>query len=163
MIFKYDDKIHVCFIDKNYALCNANRENITNLELLFGLCKLFARIYFPEVKLKLIPSNCVEITIIIPKDTLLKISKEPPTDEESKRDNYIWNIFPSELDALSQFCKEINIYKDKKGNLAIRLNIGVEPEVRTNKYSSALLRYRDLRLIFNMLYRLYNDFYVLHV
>ncbi len=105
----------------------------------------------------------MEITIIFPKDTLLTISNVPPADDESKRDNYIWNVFPSELDALSQFCKEINIYIDKKGNLPIRLNIGVEPEAHMNKYSSTLLRYRDLRLVFNIIYRLYNDFYVLHV
>ncbi len=163
MIFKYDDKIHVCFITENYALCNANRENISDLELLYGLCKMFAQIYFPEVELKLNHSNCVEITTIIPKDALSRISKTPPTDENSKLDNYIWNVFPGELDALSQFCKEINIYLDKKGNLAIKLNIGVVPEVRMNRYSSALLRYRDLRLVFNIIFRLYNDFYILHV
>ncbi|MHA2288651.1 MAG: hypothetical protein ACXABG_07680 [Promethearchaeota archaeon] len=119
MIFKYDDKIHVCFIAKNYALCNANRENITNLELLYGLCKLFTRIYFPEIKLKLNRSNCVEIKTIIPKDALLKISKITPADEDSKRDNYIWNVFPGELDALSQFCEEINIYVDSKDNFTL--------------------------------------------
>ncbi|NVM17054.1 MAG: hypothetical protein HWN80_05010 [Candidatus Lokiarchaeota archaeon] len=163
MIFKYEEKIHICFITENYALCNANRENITDLEVLFGLCKLFASIYFPEVDLKLNHSNCVEITSLIPKDSLLKISNSPPTDEDAKRDNYIWNVFPEELDALSQFCKEINIYMDKKENLAIKLNIGVVPEVRMNTYSSALLRYRDLRLVFNIIFRLYNDFYILHV
>lgn len=163
MIFKYDDKIHVCFINENYALCNANRENITNLELLLGLCKLFTIIYFPEVKLKLNHSNCVEITTIIPKDALLKISKSPPTEEDSKNDNYIWNVFPEELDALSQFCKEINLFIDRKENLKIRLDIGVVPEVRMNSSSDAMLRYRDLRLIFNIIYRLYNDFYILHV
>lgn len=163
MIFKYDDKIHVCFINENYALCNANRENITNLELLLGLCKLFTIIYFPEVKLKLNHSNCVEITTIIPKDALLKISKSPPMEEDSKNDNYIWNVFPEELDALSQFCKEINLFIDRKENLKIRLDIGVVPEVRMNSSSDAMLRYRDLRLIFNIIYRLYNDFYILHV
>ncbi|MFX1287476.1 MAG: hypothetical protein ACFFFY_02805 [Promethearchaeota archaeon] len=163
MLFKYDEKIHVCFITENYALCNATRENITDLEILFGLCRLFARIYFPEVELKLNHSNCVEITSIIPKDALLKISNTAPADEDSKRDNYIWNIFPGELDALSQFCKEINIFIDNKENLAIKLNIGVVPKVRMNRFSNASLRYRDLRLIFNILYRLYNDFYILHV
>jgi hypothetical protein len=163
MVFKYDDKIHVCFVNENYALCNANRENITNLELLLGLCKLFTIIYFPEVKLKLNHSNCVEITTIIPKDALLKISKSPPTEEDSKRDNYIWNVFPEELDALSHFCKEINLYVDRKDNLAIKLHIGVVPEVRINRSSNAMLRYRDLRLIINIIYRLYNDFYILHV
>ena len=163
MIFKYDEKIHVCFINEKYALCNANRENISDLKLLFGLCKIFAQIYFPEVELKLNHSNCVELTTIIPKDTLLKISKTSPTDENSKRDNYIWNVFPGEIDALSQFCKEINIYIDKKKNLAIKLNIGVVPEVRMNKSLDTMLRYRDLRLVFNIIFRLYNDFYILHV
>ena len=163
MIYKYDEKIHVCFINEKYALCNANRENISDLKLLFGLCKIFAQIYFPEVELKLNHSNCVELTTIIPKDTLLKISKTSPTDENSKRDNYIWNVFPGEIDALSQFCKEINIYIDKKKNLAIKLNIGVVPEVRMNKSLDTMLRYRDLRLVFNIIFRLYNDFYILHV
>ena len=163
MIFKYDDKIHVCFINENYVLCNANRENITNRELLLCLCNLFKIIYFPEVKLQLNDSNCVEITTLIPKDALLKISNSPPTEDGSKRDEYLWNVFYEELDALSQFCKEINIFMDKKENLEIKLNIGVMPEVRMNEKSDATLRYRDLRLIFNILFRLYNDFYILHV
>ena len=163
MIFKYDDKIHVCFINENYVLCNANRENITNRELLLCLCNLFKIIYFPEVKLQLNDSNCVEITTLIPKDALLKISNSPPTEDGSKRDEYLWNVFYEELDALSQFCKEINIFIDKKENLEIKLNIGVMPEVRMNEKSDATLRYRDLRLIFNILFRLYNDFYILHV
>ena len=66
MIFKYDEKIHVCFIAENYALCNANRENITNLELLYGLCQLFARIYFPEIKLKLNLEFLVRERLILP-------------------------------------------------------------------------------------------------
>jgi hypothetical protein len=163
MVFKYEDKIHVAFIKENYALCNATREYITDLELLFGLCKLFARIYFPEIKLKLIPTNCVEIKTVIPKETLQKISVTEPTDEGSKRDKYIWNVFPDELDTLSQFSKEINIYLDKKKDLVIRLHIGIESEGILNRSKRNLLRYRDLRLIFNIFYRLYNDFYVLHV
>ena len=153
MLFKYEDKIHVCFINEKYALCNANREKIADLELLFGLCKLFSRIYFPEVKLKLIPNEYVEITTFIPKDTLSSISNEIPKDEENKRDNYIWNVFASDLDVLSQFCKEIKIYVDRKQNLAIKLSISAKAEIR----------YRDLRLVFNILLRLYNDFYILHI
>ncbi|MBY9014334.1 MAG: hypothetical protein KGD68_01450 [Candidatus Lokiarchaeota archaeon] len=163
MIFKYDEKIHVCFINENYALCNAIRENITNLKLLFGLCTLFSQIYFPEVKLNLIPDDCVEITTIIPKDTLSSISNEIPKNEDSKRDTYIWNVFPSELDALSQFCKEISIFIDGKQNLKIKLSISVKAENQKNNISSVMLRYRDLRLVFNILFRLYNDFFVLHI
>ena len=153
MLFKYDDKIHVCFVNEKYALCNANREKIADLKLLFGLCKLFSRIYFPEVKLKLIRNEYVEITTFIPKDTLSSISNEIPKDEENKRDNYIWNVFASDLDVLSQFCKEIRIYVDRKKNLAIKLSISAKAEIR----------YRDLRLVFNILLRLYNDFYILHI
>ena len=163
MIFKYDEKIHVCFINEKYALCNANRENITELKLLFGLCKLFSQIYFPEVKLKYIPDECVEITLIIPKEILSSISNEIPENEDSKRDNYIWNDFPSDLDALSQFCKEINIFIDRKQNLAIKISISVKAENNKNSISSVTLRYRDLRLVFNILFRLYNDFYILHI
>ena len=163
MIFKYDDKIHVCFINEKYALCNANRENITELKLLFGLCKLFSQIYFPEVKLKYIPDECVKITLIIPKEILSSISNEIPKNEDSKRDNYIWNDFPSDLDALSQFCKEINIFIDRKQNLAIKVSISVKAENNKNRISSVTLRYRDLRLVFNILFRLYNDFYILHI
>jgi ribosome maturation factor RimP len=111
----------------------------------------------------LIPTNCVEIKTIIPKETLLKISTTEPADEGSKRDKYIWNVFPSELDTLSQFSKEINIYLDKKKNLAIRIHLSIESEGILNRSKRAILRYRDLRLIFNILYRLYNDFYILHV
>jgi hypothetical protein len=163
LVFKYDDKIHICFINENYVLCNANRENITNLELLLCLCTLFKIIYFPEVKLQLNDSNCVEITTLIPKDALLKISDSPPTEDGSKRDEYLWDVFYEDLDALSQFCKEINIFIDKKENLAIKLNIGVMPGVRMNEKSDATLRYRDLRLVFNIIFRLYNDFFILHV
>ena len=153
MLFKYDEKIHVCFINENYALCNANRENITDLKLLFGLCKLFSQIYFPEVKLNLILDERVEITIFIPKETLSSISNEIPENEDNKRDNYIWNDFASDLDVLSQFCEEIKIFIDRKQNLAIKLSISGKAEIR----------YRDLRLVFNILFRLYNDFYILHI
>ncbi|MHA1349197.1 MAG: hypothetical protein ACTSPZ_00005 [Promethearchaeota archaeon] len=153
MLFKYDDKIHVCFINEKYALCNANREKITDLKLLFGLCKLFSKIYFPEVKLKLIQKEYVEITTFIPKDTLSSISNEIPKEEENKRDNYIWNDFASDLDVLSQFCEKIAIHVDRKQNLAIKLSISAKAEIR----------YRDLRLMFNILFRLYNDFYILHI
>ena len=153
MLFKYDDKIHVCFINENYALCNANRENITDLKLLYGLCKLFSQIYFPEVKLNSILEEHVEITTFIPKEMLSSISSEIPKNEDSKRDNYIWNDFASDLDVLSQFCEEIKIFIDRKQNLAIELSISGKAEIR----------YRDLRLVFNILFRLYNDFYILHI
>ncbi len=154
MIFKYGDRIHIIFIDKGYVLCNANRESIISLELLKGLIDLFSKIFFPEVKIRLVANEHVEVITIIPKATLSEISETPIESEENKKEYYLWNVFPNDLDALSQFCKEINMYIDKKGNFALKLCIGLE---------SINLRYRDLRLIFNIIFRLYNDFYILWV
>jgi len=153
IIVKYDDKLHVIFVNEGYVLCNANREEIISLELLKGLCSLFAELYFPEISLKLIPSKFVEIVTYIPKDVLSKISDEKPEDEGKKQDLYLWNVFPNDLDALSQYCREISLNLDKKGNLVIYLHLDVENPIR----------YKDLRLIFNIIYRLYNDFYILWV
>jgi len=154
MVFKYDDKIHVVFVDKGYVLCNANREEIEELELLKNLIDLYSNIFFPEVEVKINPNNHVEVINIIPKDILLEIGETPPENDDEKKLYYLWNTFPNDLDALSQFCEEIHIYFDKRENLAIKLCIGV---------GSLSLRYKDLRLIFNIIFRLYNDFYILWV
>jgi len=154
MIFKYGDRIYIIFIEKGYVLCNANRESIISLELLKGLIDLFSKIFFPEVKIRLVPNEHVEVITIIPKATLSEISETPIENEENKKEYYLWNVFPNDLDALSQFCKEINLYIDKRGNFSIKLRIGLD---------SINLRYRDLRLILNIIFRLYNDFYVLWV
>ena len=159
MIFKFEEKIHVLFINENYALCNATRESITNLELLRGLCELFARIFFPEVKLKVNSNNNLEITTNIPVDVLKGVSKESPSNEnESKRDDYFWNVFPNDLDALSQYCVKVRLSFNRRDDLAIQIILN--PNSLGNK-SIPTLRYRDLRLIFNIIFRLYNDFYIL--
>ena len=161
MIFKFEEKIHVLFVNENYALCNANRESITNLELLKALCELFARLYFPEVKLKTNSENNLEITTIVPVDILKRISNEAPSSEEiSKKDDYFWNVFPNDLDALSQFCVKIKLFFNKRDDLAIR--IVLNPDTVRNKMIP-ILRYKDLRLIFNIIFRLYNDFYIIWV
>ncbi|MFX0142370.1 MAG: hypothetical protein ACFFDN_52505, partial [Candidatus Hodarchaeota archaeon] len=90
LIFKFEDRIHVVFLNEKYVLCNANRENVTSLELLSGICQLYAEIYFPEVKLKLIRSKYVEVTLKIPYDVLTKIS-QVPSNNDSKADKYFWN------------------------------------------------------------------------
>lgn len=158
MIFKFEDKIHVMFLNENYVLCNANRDNITSLELLKGICKLFARLYFPEFKLKLGFDDRIEIMGIIPIDILLKVSKEPPETKDNKIDEYFWNTLSNDLDALSQHCKEINLYLNKQQDLVIKMHLDVNSKNRDRKN---LLRYRDLRLIFNIVFRIYNDFYII--
>lgn len=153
MIFKFDEKIQVMFLNENYALSNANRDNISDVELLEGICKLFAKLHFPEFKLKLDNDNRIEIISIIPVDILLKVNSIPPETKDNKIDEYFWNTFSTDLDVLSQHCKEINIYMNKKNNLIIKIYLDVNP--------THLLRYRDLRLIFNIIYRIYNDYYII--
>jgi len=158
MIFKFEEKIHVMFLNENYVLSNANRDNITSVELLKGICELFARLYFPEFKLQLGTDNRIEIKSIIPEDILLKISKEPPETKDDKIDDYFWNFLSSDLDALSQHCKEINLYINKQNDLIIKIHLDVNSSDFDRKN---LLRYRDLRLIFNIIFRFYNDFYII--
>jgi len=158
MIFKFDEKIHIMFLNENYVLANANRDNITNIELLKGICNLFARLYFPEFKLKIEIDNRIQIKSIIPEDILLKVNKEPPETKENKIDDYFWNTFSNDLDALSQYCEEINFYMNKQNDLIIKIHFNVNPEDLDKKNP---LRYRDLRLIFNIIYRIYNDYYII--
>ena len=164
LIFKYGDKIHVLFIRENYAICNANREGIYDLEILLGLCRLFSKIYFPEVRISQ-QSDWIEILTIIPQDILIELGNSPKNDNEknSKRSEYLWGKFSEDLDELSQFCKEINLYFNEKGDLSIKLNISLKtgnPE--PNKQSNPI-RYRDMQSIFDIITRLYNDFYIIWI
>jgi len=93
------------------------------------------------------------------------ISSDPNTEEDlSKLDDYFWNIFPKDLDALLEISKGISLNIDQYNhNLVIKLYLNLE----TNNYISVKkknsLKYRDLRLLFNFIYRLYLDFYELHL
>ena len=140
----FEERIHIVFLNEKYALCNANREQIANLEILKGLTDMFSILYFPEIERQLVPNDYVEIKTYIPKDVLNKISQEPPKNDENKKDQYLWETFANDLDALSQFCKEINLYLDNKENLKIKLHLDTNTDIR----------YRDLRLVFNIVYRL---------
>lgn len=162
MIFKYDDRLHIIFIDEKYVLCNANRENIASLELLAAICEFYVKLYFPEIKVRLIKSKYVEVTSILPKDVVNKISKAPVVAENpSKLDHYFWNVFYEDLEAMLQFCKEIHLEYDWMGNLLIKLDINVETNNFNEKGNRILLRYRDLRFLLNFIQRLYNEFYVI--
>ncbi len=159
IIFKFGDRIHVIFFEEKYALCNAKKENIASLELLHGLCELYWELHFPEFKVNYIPSKFVEIITLVPYDVLEKIKKEDPVDEESKLDNYFWSIFPQDIDALMEFCGEIQMEMNIHGFLEIRLYLNLETN-NFNEKKKLPLRFRDLRLIFNFAYKLYNEFYI---
>ena len=163
LVFKFDDRIHIIFLNKNYVLCNANRENIESLELLSGLCKLYAGLYFPEINLNLIPSKHVEITVKVPYDVLTKVKSEPSEENDSKADQYFWNIFWEDLNALTQYCDEINLQMDKNQNLEIILSISLLTNNYAEDETRVPLRFRDLRLILNFITRIYTDYYIIWV
>ena len=122
LIFKFEDRLNIIYIDEGYVICNANRENITNLELLKGICELYKKIYFPDVQVALDPSDSVLISIIITNDILSKVKPNPGISNE--RDNklmieniavidskpegyskldYFWKVFSDDLESLMQF------------------------------------------------------------
>jgi len=162
LIFKFEDRIHVVFLNEKYVLCNANRENITSVELLNGICQLYAEIYFPEVNLKLIPSKYIEIALKVPYEVLTKISQEP-SNNDSKADKYFWNTFWEDLNALTQYCDQINLHEDKNHNLEIILYVSLLTNNYTERGDRSKLRFRDLRLIFNFITRIYTEYYIIWV
>ncbi|MFX1302051.1 MAG: hypothetical protein ACFE9X_01710 [Promethearchaeota archaeon] len=161
-IFKFEDRIHVVFLNEKYVLCNANRENITSIELLNSICQLYAKIYFPEVNLQLISSKYIEIALKVPYDVLTKISEEP-SKNDSKADKYFWNTFWEDLNALTQYCDQINLHEDKNQNLEIILYVSTLTNNYTERGNRLKLRFRDLRLIFNFITRIYTEYYVIWI
>ncbi len=161
LIFKFEDRIHVICMKENYVLCNTNRENIFDLELLHGICVLYSKLYFPEVKVNLIPSNCVEVTTILPSDIISKVRTTPDPSENSALDNYFWENFPTDLDAISQYCKEINIKMKKNNDLEIKLRINLKTNNSIDKKRQIPLRFRDLRFLLSFIQRLYNDYFII--
>lgn len=162
-IFKFEDKIHVIFLDKKYVLCNANREHISDLEVLYGISNLYAEEFFPEIKLKLIASKNVEITVKVPYDVLRKIGDKPSEDNNSKVDDYFWNTFWEDLNALTQYCDEIHLQIDKNQNLEISLSVALLTSIYSEEERRVPLRYRDLRSILKFITRIYRDYYIIWV
>ncbi len=163
LVFKFEDRIHVIFLNELYVLCNANRENIPDLELLQGVCKLYSGINFPEVKLRLRQSKHVEITVKVPFEVLNEISTEPSINNDSKADNYFWNTFWEDLNALTQYCDEIHLQMDKNQNLEIILYLSTKTSNYDGEENPVSLRFRDLRLILNFINRIYHDYFVIYV
>lgn len=161
LIFKFGDRIHVIYIKEKYALCNANRENIPNVELLSGLCQLYSSLYFPEVKLNVVPSRYVEFTIKVPYDVLSNLKGDRSDPIDSKADKYFWNVFWEDLDLLTQYCEEVHLQMDPNQNLEIILLLSNQSKKFLSKEKRAPLRFRDLRLILDFITRIYNDYYIL--
>jgi len=161
--FKFEDRIHIIFLKEGYVICNANRENIMDLEMLYGLCKLYADIYFPEVNLRSLGSKHVEIIVKIPYDVLTEVRNEAIEINDSKIDHYFWNTFWEDLNALTQYCDEIHLQMDKNQNLEIALSLSLLTSNYSEDEKRVALRFRDLRLILNFITRIYTDYYIIWV
>ncbi|MFX1277273.1 MAG: hypothetical protein ACFFBP_08610 [Promethearchaeota archaeon] len=162
LIIKYYEKLHVLNINDQLTLCNAHRESIQSMSLLKGLCELYAKIYFPDVKIGLKKNKYVLIETKIPKDVLAKISNEFSLEQEpSKIDGYFWNAFEEDIKSLSLFCPKIRLYFDLYDNLNLKLYLNLKTNQISSDGKQLPLRFRDLKWILNFIYRLYTDFYIL--
>jgi hypothetical protein len=162
-IFKFEDKIHVMFLEEKFVLCNANREKIHSLDLLFGICNLYAEQFFPEINLTQRSPNNVDITVKIPYDVLTKIGDKPSTENNSKVDDYFWNKFWEDLNSLTQYCDEMHLQMDKNQNLEITLSLSLLTSFVSEEGERVPLRFRDLRLILSFITRIYTDYYIIWV
>jgi len=125
------------------------------------VCVFYSKLYFPEAKVKLNPTKYVEVTTILPNDVLSKIKSPPDNNEKSPLDNYFWENFPTDLDAISQYCKEIHLEMKKNNDLEIKLYINLQTNNAIDKKRQLPLRFRDLRFLLNFIYRMYNDYYII--
>ena len=160
IIFKFAEKIHVVFIEENYALCCANRESIESLELLDGICQLYKRIFFPEVKMKK-TSDSVMISVLIPDDITKNVSAEIKDEVEvEKPDGYFWEEFPEDLSRMSELCHEIKLQVNDRGELNI--NIFLKPQIEKPSLQKRRgLLFKDLREVFSFIFKLYMDYYII--
>lgn len=163
ILFKFEDRMHIIFIEQNYVICNVNRENIPSIELIKGILDLNSKVNFPEVKIKTIPSNFVELRIKLPNDVISKVKNNNLESEvKSKRDTYFWEQFPEDISSLAEFCQEISMEMNWNKDLEIKLYISTDKNY-SNHTNKAPLRYRDLRSIIEFVKKIYNRFYVIWV
>ncbi len=166
-LIHYEERLHIIFLNEGYVLCNANRERIEDLELVKAIFKLHAKMYFPEIVIKLIEDKFISIIMKIPYDIVSKItndySKIVKNQNKHHPDNYFWNIFPDDLIKLSEFCKMINLHMDNFNDLILTLIIENRDYNKINIKTEDPLKYRDLNEIIKIIDYIYNKFYVIWV
>jgi len=162
LIFNFDEHVHVIYFEENYVLCNATRENIHSLELLYALCKFYAQLYFPDFSVKLNQSDFVVITSVLPRDVIHKVSNTSIVPENpSKSDDYFWNVFSNDLDAITQFCREIHLKIDEwNGNLEVKLWIDLKTQNYDEYQKHFPLTFKDLLSILKYVKFWYKEFYI---
>ncbi|MFO7797422.1 MAG: hypothetical protein ACQERB_07215 [Promethearchaeati archaeon] len=167
LIFKFEDRLHVVFLEEGYALTNANRENISDLELIKGILELYSKISFPDFNINLVSNEYVETKLKIPFDIISNVTEEISqvgNEHKESPDYYFWNTFPEDLFRLSEFCEKINLDMNRMKDLVLIMQIDTE----TKNYSddsklNIPLRYRDLQKIIDFIDFIYNKFYVIWV
>jgi len=164
IIFKFEERMHIIFIEQKYVICNVNRENLPSLELIKGILELNSQVNFPEVKIKLSPSHFVELRIKLPNDVISKVKHNYlESEEKSTRDTYFWEKFPEDISSLTEFCQEISMEMNWSKDLEIKLFISTNKNYSNHINKKAPLRYRDLRSIIEFINKIYNQFYVIWV
>ena len=163
IVFIFGERIHIVFINEKYAICNANKENIANLEILDGLIELYRDLYFPEFQVILKDSKYVKIILTITKDIVAKITDNyNPKNNKSDLDEYFWNLLQEDLMTVSQVCEKIKLYvNDMNENLMINLYLNLETSIYDEKMNKLPLRYKDLRILLNFVFKIYNEYYIL--
>ncbi|TFF99758.1 MAG: hypothetical protein EU541_04120 [Promethearchaeota archaeon] len=165
LLIKYEDELHVVFLDKGYALCNADKEGILDIELIKGIIDLYSKILFPEVYVKLAREEYVKVRIKIPNDivsNINNINKEEELDEESS-EFYFQREFHQDIFELSNLCSKISLGCNFFNDLIIDLIINNKTYEYKEKKTKTPLRYRDLKQIINFLDKIYNKYYVIWI
>ncbi|MBD3196729.1 MAG: hypothetical protein GF317_16855 [Candidatus Lokiarchaeota archaeon] len=167
-VFKYEDRLHIIFLNKDYVLTNANRENIESLELIKDIIELNSSISFPEIRIILHASQFVEVKVKIPFDIISKLNSDgiASTEGEKKEnpDYYFWHQFPKDLEKLSGLCDKITLQMNQFNDLMLTLFINKETYTSTDESRQNIpLRYRDLEEIIDFIEFLYTKFYIIWV
>jgi hypothetical protein len=167
LIIKYEDRLHIAFLDEGYVLANANRENINDLELIQGLLELHSHLKFPEININMIKDQYVRVKLKIPFDIASNVTEEASNIDGENRENadfYFWNKFPEDLFQLSELCEKINLDMNRINDLVLTIHIDTETKNYPEGSDKNMpLRYRDLRKIIEFIDFIYNQFYVIWI
>ncbi len=98
----------------------------------------------------------MKIILTIPKDVVAKITDNyNPKNKKSDLDEYFWNLLHEDLMTVSQICEKIKLYvNDLNDNLMIKLYLNLETSNYNEKRNKLPLRYRDLRIMLNFIYKI---------
>jgi replicative DNA helicase len=164
-LIKYDDKLHVIFIKEGYVICNANREEIRDLELIKGISNLNSKMSFQETSVRILDDNMVRLMVKIPHDVLTRIKNDQIKEDEEldKPDNYFWNVFHKDLQNLTEHCQKISLIMNNTQDLRIELFLNNDSNNFIDQAKRVPLRFRDLEEVLNFIDKVYNEFYVIWV